>query len=105
MGCTANVCYIEKSTGKAYIANLGDSRSVYCKYDNTENVQSIKVEPLSKNHSPGDPEEQKRIEAAGFEVEKEKWGKLYRIYGPNHNGYFNKGRINLSRAIGHFFYK
>ena len=57
-GCTANVCYIEKSTGKAYVANLGDSRSVYCKYIKMyDNVQSTKVEPLSKDHHPGDPEE------------------------------------------------
>ena len=31
VGCTANLCYLESKTGKAYVANLGDSRSMHGK--------------------------------------------------------------------------
>lgn len=79
-GCTAVVLLITPE--KYYVANAGDSRCVlFNKYK--------KVVALTEDHKPDNPEEKKRIEAAG--------------------GFISDGRINgnlnLSRALGDLEFK
>ena len=57
VGCTANVCYIEQASGKAYVANLGDSRSVSCNTNAADYEKDFTVVALSNDHIPGDPVE------------------------------------------------
>ena len=33
MGCTANVAYFDEENNRAFVANLGDSKAMYCKFD------------------------------------------------------------------------
>ena len=33
MGCTANIAYFDEENSKVFIANLGDSKAMYCKFD------------------------------------------------------------------------
>ena len=54
MGCTANIVYIQRSTEKVFIANLGDSKALYL-LDENQNKTFIQ---LSKTHELGDPLEQ-----------------------------------------------
>lgn len=60
VGCTANVVLLVNQT--IYIANAGDSRSALSR--------DGKLIELSKDHKPEDPEEEKRIVAAGAKVTK-----------------------------------
>ena len=66
---------------KLYVANAGDSRCVLCRGKETVS--------LTEDHKPTNPEEERRIKAAG--------------------GFVSEGRINgglnLSRAIGDMNYK
>lgn len=78
-GCTAWVCLIVDNT--IYCANAGDSRCVLSK-----NKTAI---PMSFDHKPSNPEEEKRINEAGGTVE---WDRV-------------NGNLNLSRALGDFTYK
>lgn len=32
IGCTANICYIRRQTNQFFVANLGDSRSMYMSF-------------------------------------------------------------------------
>eukprot|EP01025_Chloroclados_australasicus_P042090 TRINITY_DN4483_c0_g1_i1.p2 TRINITY_DN4483_c0_g1~~TRINITY_DN4483_c0_g1_i1.p2 ORF type:complete len:262 (+),score=33.89 TRINITY_DN4483_c0_g1_i1:288-1073(+) len=78
-GCTAVVAVVHEN--KLYVANAGDSRCVLCRGKETIS--------LTKDHKPTNPEEEKRINAAG--------------------GFVTEGRVNgslnLSRAIGDMNYK
>ncbi|EPY42992.1 protein phosphatase [Angomonas deanei] len=68
-GTAANCVYLDK--GKIVCANAGDSRAVLCRKG--------KAIPLSIDHKPYHPEEEKRIVDAGFSVE--------------------NGRVNMSLAV------
>jgi Protein phosphatase 2C len=78
-GCTAVVAVIHGN--KLYVANAGDSRCVLCRGKETVS--------LTEDHKPTNPDEERRIKAAG--------------------GFVSEGRINgglnLSRAIGDMNYK
>ena len=100
VGCTANVCYLENETGKAYVANLGDSRAVYCRSHPEGGASDII--PLSVDHKPNDPAEKKRIEGAHFTAVDVGNGS-HRVYNPNE--LVMKGGLNISRTIGDFYYK
>lgn len=63
------------------IGNAGDSRAVIC--------QRGKAVPLSVDHKPNDPEEMRRIMAAGG------WVDACRV----------NGNLALSRALGDFIFK
>lgn len=78
-GCTSWVCLIVGD--QVYCANAGDSRAVLSK--------GKKAIPLSFDHKPSNPEEEKRIIAAGGFVESDRVN----------------GNLNLSRALGDFMYK
>lgn len=64
-----------------YVANAGDSRSALSR--------NGKIVELSRDHKPEDPEEERRIVAAGAKVEK---GRI-------------NGHLNLSRCLGDYHYK
>lgn len=66
---------------KVVVANIGDSRSILCRGENTI--------ALSEDHKPMNKEEKKRIDASGCYIK---------------NGRINGG-VNLSRAFGDFEYK
>ena len=66
LGCTANLVYIDTTSGKAFIANLGDSRSMYCKFDKGRKKSQVRT--LSIDHKPEDPQESERIQNSGWEV-------------------------------------
>lgn len=70
---------------RLFCANIGDSRAVLCR--GTDAVD------LSRDQKPQDPEERRRIEAAGGRVEM--LGPCWRI----------DSGLNLSRALGDFSYK
>jgi hypothetical protein len=78
-GCTAVVAVVHGT--KLYVANAGDSRCVLCRGKETVS--------LTQDHKPTNPDEERRIKAAG--------------------GFVSDGRINgglnLSRAIGDMNYK
>jgi len=87
VGCTACVsCITERDI---IVANAGDSRAVLCR--------AGRAVPLSKDHKPNDPEERRRIVAAGGYVERQVSiaGVQYRV----------NGNLNLSRALGDLEYK
>jgi len=65
---------------KIWILNVGDSRAIKCNKDNI-------AEQLSLDHKPNSPEEKKRIEQLGGEIEYD--GSDWRIKG-----------LSLSRAFG-----
>ena len=79
-GCTSNVVLI--TPDKIFCANAGDSRSILVKRGNA-------VVELSKDHKPGNPEEESRINAAGHFVSDDRVD----------------GNLALSRAFGDFQYK
>ncbi|TPX34836.1 hypothetical protein SmJEL517_g02573 [Synchytrium microbalum] len=79
-GCTA-VCAILTDDGKVICGNAGDSRAVL-------SVKGV-AEPMSYDHKPVNPEESRRIVAAGGFVE---FGRV-------------NGNLALSRAIGDFDFK
>ena len=60
----ANVCYLDVTTGMAYVANLGNSRALYCRY--SSDLKSYLIVPLSKDHKISDPLEKARIEQSNF---------------------------------------
>ena len=64
VGCTANICYLENKTGKAIVANLGDSRAVSCQKSIREGSSDFEVVTLSNDHKPENQEEMERIEKA-----------------------------------------
>lgn len=35
MGCTANIAYFDDENDRVFVANLGDSKAMYCKFDKT----------------------------------------------------------------------
>lgn len=78
-GCAANVVLI--TPDEIYCANAGDCRAVL-----SRNGGEI---PLSKDHKPKNEEEKKRIKASGGHVR---------------SGRVNN-KLNVSRAIGDFYYK
>lgn len=87
VGCTCNICCI---TPEFYLcANAGDSRAVLCR--------GGRAVPLSEDHKPNDPREERRIRAAGGTVETQHAvsGTQYRV----------NGNLNLSRALGDLEYK
>jgi protein phosphatase 1G len=83
IGSTAVIALIRD--GKITVANAGDSRAILCR--------AGKAIELSRDHKPESPRERSRIENAGGRVS---------IVGPCHRVDFG---LNLSRALGDFFYK
>ena len=81
-GCTANVILITDE--KIYTANCGDSRAAMLKTSSSRTY----VE-LSEDHKPENEREKARIERGGGFVK---------------NSRVN-GNLNLSRALGDFYYK
>ncbi len=78
-GCTANVNFM---TDEYHVcANVGDTRAVLC--CNGEAVE------MSKDHKPTNPDEQKRIEAAGARVTRKRVN----------------AAIAVSRSLGDYFFK
>mmetsp|Transcript_60634 Transcript_60634/g.195341 ORF Transcript_60634/g.195341 Transcript_60634/m.195341 type:complete len:427 (+) Transcript_60634:144-1424(+) len=87
VGSTAVVTLVLQEAGRwrLFCANCGDSRAVLCR-------QGHAVD-LSVDQKPHNPEERRRIEAAGGRVEL--FGPCWRI----------DAGLNLSRALGDFAYK
>jgi len=85
-GSTATVALI--AGGHIHLGNVGDSRSVLGIVEDGKLV----AKRLSRDHKPDDPEEKKRIEAAGGFVADG------RVYGED-------SAINMSRAMGDFPFK
>ena len=85
-GSTAIVAVRENNT--LYLANLGDSRAVL--------EENGKVGFATKDHKPNDPDERRRIEAAGGTVLDDKRG------GVVLNA---RGQLAMSRAFGNRNYK
>jgi protein phosphatase 1G len=83
IGSTAVISLIRDK--KIYVANAGDSRAILCR--------AGKAIELSRDHKPESPRERSRIENAGGRVS---------VVGPCHRVDFG---LNLSRALGDFFYK
>lgn len=81
IGCTANVCMIDYSQQKIFVANSGDSRCIMGKAG-----QCI---PLSFDHKPDGEVELARIHAAGSVVTE---GRV-------------DGHLNLTRALGDMKFK
>ena len=44
MGCTANIAYFDDQSKQVYLANLGDSKAMYCKFD--KGTGEIEAYPL-----------------------------------------------------------
>jgi protein phosphatase 2C family protein 2/3 len=80
-GCTATVVLVSPS--QIFCANAGDSRSVLRRHNPDQTVA------LSQDHKPENPDERKRIEAAGGFVDENRVN----------------GSLNLSRSFGDFEYK
>jgi len=78
-GCTGNVVLM--TPNKYIVSNIGDSRAVLCR--------GSKAVPLSFDHKPESPEEEKRIIGAGGSIT------MGRV----------NGGLNLSRSFGDFDYK
>ena len=87
-GCTSNVILITPT--QIFCANAGDSRSILVKkgVKQGEKVNTPVIE-LSKDHKPGNTEEEARINAAGHFVSDDRVD----------------GNLALSRAFGDFQYK
>jgi serine/threonine protein phosphatase PrpC len=81
-GSTAVI--ILKRNNTLWVANIGDSRAIMNK--------GHKSIPLTKDHKPDDPEENKRIVELGGKVIKAYPGDVFRV----------NGVLALSRAIGDF---
>eukprot|EP00754_Rhynchopus_humris_P041256 Rhum_TRINITY_DN24849_c0_g1::Rhum_TRINITY_DN24849_c0_g1_i1::g.180275::m.180275/K14803/PTC2_3; protein phosphatase PTC2/3 len=84
-GSTATVVVVDHNKNKVHCANAGDSRAVMS--------QGGKTVELSEDHKPNAPEEQKRIEAAGSNVQDA--GGVPRV----------NGQLAVSRGFGDFQYK
>ncbi|GAU97666.1 hypothetical protein RvY_08923-2 [Ramazzottius varieornatus] len=79
-GTTATTILIVNN--KAYVANVGDSKAVLCRYD--KNTNSHKAVPLTVDHSPDKYEERIRIQQQGGRV---KEGRI-------------NGILEVSRSLG-----
>lgn len=90
-GCTAVAAYVDSTNRRVSVANAGDSRCVLCRRDGTSVA-------LSEDHKPLNKGELKRLTAEGFIVRRE------RIYKVDARGGIVGGGLNLSRALGDFFY-
>ena len=88
MGCTAVVSFITPE--RIVVANAGDSRAVLCR--------GGWAVPLSEDHKPSDPLEQRRIKKAGGTVEKFQGSGGRTVYR-------TCGVLSLTRAIGNLEYK
>lgn len=88
-GSTAVAAFVRD--GIISVANAGDSRCVLCHRDGGATA-------LSNDHTPLVDEEASRLAALGFIVKRE------RIY-KTRNGQVVGGGLNLSRALGDFFYE
>jgi len=83
-GSTANMALIVDK--KLFVGNIGDSRCIAC--------INGQAKPLSVDHKPANPEEQKRIKKAGAEVDADD-GHLYT----------ESSSLAVSRSMGDFEYK
>ncbi|CAB3401982.1 unnamed protein product [Caenorhabditis bovis] len=79
-GTTAVCCAIDVEEKKMVFAWLGDSAGYV--------LNNIEVRRITRAHSPDDPDEAKRVEAAG--------GQIFSICGENRVN----GVLNLTRALG-----
>jgi protein phosphatase 2C family protein 2/3 len=106
-GSTVSLILIDTKQGLLVAANLGDSHVSFADHEpqspqsaqsppradsNTSTVAGWNIEMLSVEHSPEDPEEKRRIEEAGGEVN-------YRT------GIARIGGVSMSRALGDLDYK
>lgn len=83
-GSTANMALIVDK--ELFVGNIGDSRCIGC--------INGRARPLSVDHKPGNPEEQKRIKKAGADVDVDD-GHLYT----------ENSSLAVSRSMGDFEYK
>ena len=83
-GSTANMALIVVK--ELFVGNIGDSRCIAC--------INGQAKPLSVDHKPGNPEERKRINKAGAEVDVDD-GHLYT----------ENSSLAVSRSMGDFEYK
>ena len=96
-GCTANIVYLDSTSGKAFVANLGDSRCMFCEYD--KKTRRAHVQPLSIDHKPEDPLENQRIQNSGWQVVSSRGcARIVRV--KSLDPLVTEGGINISRTIG-----
>ena len=104
MGCTANIVYLDSQNDKAYTANLGDCRAMYCVLD--KNSGQIEIKALSEEHWPSLPDEKSRIvnSNSGWQVVDIKG--VPRIIRFSETYPFRpEGGLNVSRSIGDWQFK
>lgn len=91
-GATAVAVYVNQERGVLSVANAGDSRCVLCRRDGSALA-------LSEDHKPLNPGEFQRLKSEGFVVRRER---IYKV--DSATGNIVGGGLNLSRALGDFFY-
>jgi len=92
-GSTGIVCYIKNK--KIYSCNVGDSRAILVQKNNDDGMRIL---PLSRDHTPERPNEEKRILDNGGDVRKSKGltGKRVYLSGESMPG------LAVTRAFGDF---
>ncbi|KAH8731844.1 phosphatase 2C-like domain-containing protein [Phaeosphaeriaceae sp. PMI808] len=98
-GATVALALIDTKQNLLIVANLGDSHVIYANHsghsgsiEGKKSKDDWEVNLLSKEHAPDLPEEKKRIEEAGGEVNFS-------------TGIARIGAVNMSRALGDMEYK
>ena len=87
-GCTAVVALL--AHGRAWVANVGDSRAVLGTLTGPPVDSKCSAFPLSEDHSPSRADERKRIEDAGGFIQ----------YHPHGKVCYVGGMLAMTRAIG-----
>ncbi|KAL3929103.1 MAG: hypothetical protein SGARI_004850, partial [Bacillariaceae sp.] len=91
---------IWKRQNKLYISNLGDSVAFVASYEKKNPLSTTNIIYQNKAHKPDDPEERKRIEAAGGQVEDAPFeGASARLLIPMPDG-INIFGLAMSRSLG-----
>lgn len=67
MGCTANIAYFDEENSKVFIANLGDSKAMYCRFDKA--TGDMEIVPMGQQHWPNVQSERNRIKKADWDVQ------------------------------------
>jgi integrin-linked kinase-associated serine/threonine phosphatase 2C len=79
-GSTATIALIRDD--KIYIANVGDSRAIYCRVTSSNQIEA---KALTKDHTPVLKEEKLRIKKYGGEVKDFEDGSPLRIFAKGKN--------------------